>query len=197
MNKDKKKEIKFIRNNYSRGELAKEILKGLAIGGLIVASFALPGLPQIFKLFGVNNSRDRYRIKRVVKNLKEKKLINLYEKDDEQIMEITERGRQRILKYKFDEMKIARPLKWDGYWRIVAFDIPEKHKRGRDALTRKLKEIELYPLQKSIFIYPFNCKDEIYFIGEVFKVRKFIHYFLIKEVDEDDEKHLKRYYNLY
>ena len=192
--KKKQKEEKSIRNRDSRRELTKEILKGLAIGGLIVASFALPGLPQIFRLFGVDNAKDRYRIKRTIQALKEQKLINIYEKDGENIMEITEKGEKRVLKYKFEEMKIARPKKWDGYWHIIAFDIPEKYKRGRDALTRKLKEMELYPLQKSVFICPFECKDEINFIGEVFNIRKFIHYFVAKEID--DEEYFKKYYNL-
>lgn len=192
--KKKKEETESIRNNYSKGELAKEILKGLAVGGLIVASFALPGLPQIFSLFGIDNSRDRFRMKRAIQDLEKQKLINIYEKDGEQIMEITERGEKRVLKYKFDELKITRPKKWDKCWRIVAFDIPEKHKRGRDALTRQLKEMELYPLQKSVFICPFECKDEIDFIGEIFNIRKFIHYFVAKEID--DEEYLKRYYNI-
>ncbi len=109
-------------------------------------------------------------------------------------MKITEKGKQRVLKYKFNEMIIGRPKKWDGYWRIIAFDIPEKYKRGRDALTRKLKEMELYPLQKSVFICPFECRDEIDFIGEIFNIRKFIHYFVAKEID--DEKYLKQFYNL-
>ncbi len=176
--------------------MAKEILKGLAIGGLIVASFALPGLPQIFSLLGIDNAKDRYRVKRAIEALENKKLINIYEKDDEQIIEITEKGEKRILKYKFDEMRIKRPKKWDGCWRVVAFDIPEKHKRGRDALTPKLKEMELYPIQKSVFICPFECRDEIDFIGEIFNIRKFIHYFVAKKINIDDEKYLRKYYNL-
>jgi DNA-binding transcriptional regulator PaaX len=195
LNKKQKKE-KSIRNDYSKRKLVKEILKGLAIGGLIVASFALPGLPQIFSLLGINNAKDRYRIKRAVEALKNQKLINIYKKDGEQVVEITEKGEKRVLKYKFDEMKIERPKKWDRCWHIVSFDIPEKHKRGRDALTRKLKEIELYPLQKSVFICPFECRDEIDFIGEIFNIRKFIHYFMAKEIDVDDEEYLRKYFNL-
>ncbi len=186
--------MKSIKDNYSRGEFAKEILKGLAIGGLIAASFVLPGLPQIFKLFGINNSRDRFRMKRAIQTLEKKKLINIYEKDGEEIMEITEGGNKRVLKYKFEEMKIIKPKKWDGHWHIISFDIPEKYKRGRDALSRKLKEIGLYPLQKSVFISPFECREQVDFIGEVFNIRKFIHYFVAKEID--DEKYLKQFYNL-
>jgi DNA-binding transcriptional regulator PaaX len=192
----KMEEIKSIRDNYSRGELAKEILKGLAIGGLIVASFALPGLPQIFSLLGINNAKDRYRVKRAIEALENNKLINIYEKDEEQVMEITEKGKRRVLKYKFDEMRIERPKKWDGCWRVVAFDIPEKYKKGRDALTPKLKEMELYPIQKSVFICPFECRDEIDFISEIFNIRKFIHYFVAKKIDIDDEEYLRKYYNL-
>ncbi len=194
--KKKKQEIKSIRDNYSRGELAKEILKGLAVGGLIVASFALPNLPQVFSFFGIKSSRNRYRMKRAIDSLQRQKLIDLYEKGEEMVMEIAEKGNKRILKYKFDEMRIERPKKWDGYWRIIAFDIPQKYKRARDALNRKLKEIEFYPLQKSIFIIPFECRDEVDFIGEFFNVRKYIKYFLVKNLDTEDESYLKQYYNL-
>jgi len=194
--KKKQEKEKSLRKNNSRRELTKEIIKGLTIGGLIVASFALPGLPQIFSLLGINNAKDRYRAKRAIEALENKELINIYEKDGEQVMKITEKGKQRVLKYKFDEMKIERPKKWDKYWRIISFDIPEKHKQGRDALTRKLKELELYPLQKSVFICPFECRDEIDFIGEIFNIRKFIHYFAAKKIDADDEEYLKKYYNL-
>ncbi len=187
---------KSIRDNYCRGELKKEILKGLILGGFIVASFALPNLPQILTLFDTKNSRERFKIKRVLKNLQNQKFIDIYEKDNEQIVKITEKGQQKILKYKFDELKITRPKKWDGCWRIIAFDIPEKRKKARNALTMKLKEMELYPLQKSVFICPFKCRDEIDFVGEIFNIKKFIHYFIAKEIDEKDTDYLRKYYNL-
>ena len=47
----------ILKNNYSRGELAKEILKGLAVGGIIVVSLILPNLPQILKMFQKRPSR--------------------------------------------------------------------------------------------------------------------------------------------
>lgn len=188
------KEQRLIRENYSKGELAKEILKGLVIGGVIVASFALPNLPQILQLFGAQTAKDRYKIKRAIHSLKNNKLVNIYEKDEMGIVEITESGKKRVLKYKIDDIKITRPKKWDKYWRVVTFDIPEKFKKGRDSLSRKLKEMEFYPLQKSVFVCPFECKDEIDFINEIFNTKKFVHYIVAKEIS--DEKFLKRYYNL-
>lgn len=187
---------KSIRDNYKRGELAKEILKGLAVGGLIVASFALPNLPQIFSLLGIKSSRDRFRVRRALESLKKQKLIDLYEKGEDMVMEITERGEGRVLKYKIDEVKIIRPKKWDGFWRVIMFDIPENYKRARDALSSKLKEMELYPLQKSVFVCPFECRDEVNFVSEFFNIKKFVHYFIANKIDEKDEDYLRRYYNL-
>lgn len=194
--KIKKQTIKSIRDDYSKGELIKEILKGLAAGGLIIASFALPNLPQVFHLFGVKTAKERYKIKRILQNLEKQKLIDIYEKDNNMVMEITEQGKKRILKYKFDDMVIARPKKWDGYWRMIIFDIPERHKKGRDALTIKLKKMEIYPLQKSVFVCPFDCRDEIDFVSEFFDVRKFVHFFIVKEIDEKDKSFLLGFYNL-
>lgn len=185
-----------IRDKCSKGDLAKEILKSFALGGLVVSSFALPNLPQIFYLLGVENCRDRYRLKRSIIQLQNRKLVKIYEKDGEDVVEITKNGKQKLLKYKFEEMKILRPKKWDGRWRIIIFDIPEKFKKARNALTRKIKDMEIYPLQKSVFVCPFNCKckDEIDFIGEFFNIRRFICY-IEADVIENDER-LKRFYNL-
>lgn len=192
--KDKNQSKLSIRDRYSKGEFAKEILKGLALGGLIIASFALPNLPQVFSFFGVKSSRERFKINRALRNLQRQKLIDIYEKDDDMVMEITDKGKGKVLKYKFDEMRIKRPKKWDGYWRLIIFDIPEKHKRARSALASKLKDMEFYPLQKSVFICPFECRDEVNFIGEFFNVRKYIKYLIVKEIEDSD--FLLKYYNL-
>ena len=194
--KQKVQETISIRDNYSRGELAKEILKGLAVGGLIVASFAMPNLPKIFYLFGVESAKDRYKIKRSLYGLSKRKLVIMYDKDGEEYVEITEEGKKRILKYKLDEICLTRPRKWDKRWRIITFDIPETHKRARDGLTGKLNEMEIYALQKSVFICPFECRDEIDFVSEYFGIRKFVHYFVANEIDDKDEDYLKAYYNL-
>ncbi len=194
--KIKKQEFPSIRNKHEKGELTKEILKGLAVGGLIIASFALPNLPQVFSLFGVKTARDRYRMRRTFEALKKQKLIELQEQNDVIVMKITSEGEARVKKYKFDELRIIRPKKWDNKYYVICFDIPQKYKRARDAISAKLKDMEIYPLQKSVFICPFECQDEVDFIGEVFNVRRFIKYFVVEKLDEIDEKNIKRYYNL-
>ena len=191
-----KSKIKSIRDPYKKGELAKEILMGLIKGGIIVSSFALPNMPLVLKMFKANDYRDRYRITRIMKKLKNKKLLDIYEKEGEERIEITEKGKKRIVRYQIDELKLNRPKKWDGQWRIIMFDIPEKFKKGRDALAKKMKDMEIYPMQKSVYVCPFHCKDEIDFVSEVFGVRKFVHYVIAGDLGESEELKLKMFYKL-
>ena len=189
--KNKNRETKKLRNNHSRGELAKEILKALAIGAILASSLALPNLPQVLKFLGVVGAKDKYRVKRTIYNLKDKRLVDFYENG---VIEITEKGKKKILQYDIEEMNIKIPANWDGYWRIVIFDIPEKFKKARNALSKKIKDLDFFPLQKSVFVYPFECRDEIDFISEFFGVGKFVQYIVAKKIDS--ENFLKQHFGL-
>ncbi len=51
--------------------------------------------------------------------------------------------------------------KWDGYWRIVIFDIEEKNRLIRNLLRRKLRELGFGMWQKSVYITPHPVTEEI------------------------------------
>ena len=91
-------------------------------------------------------------------------------------------------------MKINIPPKWDGFWRIVIFDVPEKFKKARNALSGKIKRPRFFPVAKSVFVYPFECRNEIDFVSEFFGTGKFVHYIVAKELD--GEKFLKQHFGL-
>jgi DNA-binding transcriptional regulator PaaX len=180
--------------NYEKGELAKEILIGLAAGGFIVACLAMPGLTKIVPLFKPRGAKDRYRINQAFSKLHKKKLIKIYTKNGNEVVEITMVGKKIVLEYNLDGMKLKISKKWDGWWRIVMFDIPQSKKRARDAVSRKIKELGMYPIQKSVFVSPYVCKNEIDFIGEFFGVRGNIIY--IKAKDIEGARKLKEYFHL-
>ena len=113
--------------------------------------------------------------------------------DDETQIVLTEKGKLHAIRFKIDDMQIAKPKKWDRKWRIVVFDIPEKRRNARDALRRKLRELDFYELQKSVFIHPFECRDEIDFIAEVFQIRPHLRYGILENITNEAElvKHFK------
>ena len=68
---------------------------------------------------------------------------------------------------------------------MVAFDIPEKYRQGRDALRNKLKNIGFRELQKSVFVAPYNCKEEILLLVELFKLEKYVRFGVLEYVDNE------------
>ena len=173
-------------------EVAKIVLKCLVIGSVAVAVVALPGMAPVLKLFMKEDKK--YKFRKTLYELKRNCIIKMYYKDGEEVIEITEKGRKRLLKYEFDDMKIKIPRKWDGLWRIVIFDIPEKRKKARNAINLKLKKLGFHPIQKSTFIFPYECRNEIDFVAEHFFARKYINYIVAKEIDNSSK--LKNLFNI-
>lgn len=113
--------------------------------------------------------------------------------DGSQTFVLTEKGELKVLTYRFDEMKIEKS-NWDNKWRIVIFDIPEKIRQGRNALREKLKELGFRELQKSVFVFPFECRNELEFIIEFFNLRPYVRHGVLEDIDND--LHLKKLFKL-
>jgi DNA-binding transcriptional regulator PaaX len=190
--KIKNKKLKRIR----LGVLGRQILTLLLMG----ASFGLTLNPKRRFLILENIPKELRKVKqeylnKAIKRLYQSKLIHYKENQDGTIsLVLSEEGKKKILIYNVETLKLKRQDKWDGYWRVLIFDIPEKLKLVRKFLSKKLKEIGMYQLQKSVYVYPFECKDELDFIIEYFGLRPYVRFALVKEID--NELHLRKIFNL-
>ena len=123
-------------------------------------------------------------LREAIRRLYQSQLIDYKENQDGTVNMILSRGGKiKSLKYDLDKLKIKKPGKWDGLWRLVIFDIPENKKKARDALSKKMKIIGLKPLQKSVFVFPYECRDEIDFISEIFEIKPYVRYIVAKDID--------------
>lgn len=102
-------------------------------------------------------------------------------------------GKRTALTYNIDKMAISRH-KWDKKWRIVIFDIPEKKKRLRETFRFQLKRLGFLELQKSVFVLPFECRNELEYIIEFYNARRFVRYIEAHHIDNELE--LKHKFNL-
>lgn len=77
--------------------------------------------------------------------------------------------------------------KWDGVFRIVIFDIPERRKEYRNWLRNNLYFLNFKQLQKSVFIGKNFLPAS--FIKEIsnFKLDDFVHIFSTREIDNRGE----------
>ena len=190
------KKVSRERRGKKLGRIEQKILLLLATG----VSLALTHRPdQYFSI--VRSARKEWKrindrsLREAVKRLYNSRLIDCKEEENGTItLTLDDNGRERIVQYNFDTMKVKRGSVWDGLWRMVIFDIPEEKKKARDALSAKLNRIGMIPIQKSVFIHPFDCKDEIEFVSEFFRVKPHIRYILVKDIDIDLE--LRHKFNL-
>lgn len=178
--------------------LVKEILTGLLVGGLVLVALSSPsGTRRLLKAVGreFRKREERKRFLWTVAYLRRKEYIEYHADTDGTIkIVLSEAGKKRALRYNLDTLTLPRGRSWDGKWHIVAFDIPEKRKAGRDALREKMDNLGMVQLQKSIWAWPYGCRDEIDFIAELFEVGPYVHYIVADSITS--EKFLKYKFNL-
>jgi len=119
--------------------------------------------------------------------LKKAGCIRIERKGKQIYLRLTEKGKRMAGWLQVDALEIKRPRKWDEKWRIVIFDISQLKKFYRELFRGKLKELGFYPLQKSVWIHPFDCQDEIELLREFFGLTKDEVRLIVAENIESDD----------
>jgi len=177
-----------MKKKFRLGENEKEIIKLIGLGLLITASLAIPNLPLALKPF-LDNKSKRIKFKRTIKNLSSKNLIIL---GGEKIY-LTKKGEKILKKIQSDEIKIKKK-KWDGSWRVVSYDIPNKFGIERDYFRLKLKNFGFERLQKSLWIIPYECKEEIALLAQNLGISPYVIYLTTKKIP--NQQKLTKLFNL-
>ena len=185
-----RKRLEEIETRRRKGQLMMQILAILAIGISIPAvALIAPNAPiAVYYIRKIIRrlKTDKKGFIKSIKALKKQNLITIKHKGDNAVIEITEKGKKKILSYSIDLIQLPKKLKWDGYWRVIIFDIPNKLNQARRALSSTLRNLKCYQLQKSVYIYPFEIKDEIDFISSLFGVYEYIVYIKAKEIEGEE-----------
>ncbi|MEK7611470.1 MAG: CRISPR-associated endonuclease Cas2 [Patescibacteria group bacterium] len=88
-----------------------------------------------------------------------KKLIKAQGRKAQRTFQLTEEG-LNLLFSRFPVLKYQhRP--WDGYWRMIIYDIPEKEYRLRGKLRATLKALGYKFIQKSVWATPMPVEIEL------------------------------------
>ena len=169
--------------------IIRKILKGLATGTAITlilfsSRVAKRIIRDIKHELKDKNLKKKYLMRKFY-YLRERELVSFVEKGDEIEIVITEKGRRSVLKYDIEMMKIDRPKRWDGKWRLVFFDIPESKKKARDALVFKLRDLGFVKFNNSVWVFPYECRKEVDFISEFFDVAKYVHYAVASDITNE------------
>ncbi len=178
------------------GDTQKKVLLLLSAGlGLSFSRSAKDHLRVIRGTVKEWEKINQHSLRKAIKGLYVSKLVGWQEKTDGSVeLTLTNKGKNKVLIYNPDYLKISRPKKWDKKWRIVIFDIPEKQRSARDSLRSYLKKLDFYELQKSVLVHPYPCDDIFDFLVEFHNIRKYVRFILADDLD--NSLHLKSIFNL-
>ncbi len=154
---------------------------------------------QYFKVIKATSQewqKVNYRVlNNTIRSLYKSRLIREHENPDGSLtMVLTNKGKEKVVTFNIDNMEIKKPKVWDKKWRMVIFDIPEKHKPAREALRETLKRLGFYEYQKSVLIHPYPCQDEVDYLIEYYEIRPWVR--IVTATELDNEIHLCKIFSI-
>ncbi|GBE16254.1 CRISPR-associated endoribonuclease Cas2 [bacterium BMS3Abin15] len=180
-NKKYKEKIEdFFYSDTPSATATKFLLMFLALGSFAFGGAVIPSILKAIKGFDFSNNEaekkyTKKQLNNALGNLKRQKLIKVIkEKNGKFKIKLTNKGSKRILKLSLENVSVQKPKTWDKKWRVVIFDVPTEFNSAREALRNKMKDLGFKQLQKSVWVYPYDCEDEILFVAEVFNVEKYV-----------------------
>ncbi|OGN05952.1 MAG: hypothetical protein A2669_01120 [Candidatus Yanofskybacteria bacterium RIFCSPHIGHO2_01_FULL_48_25b] len=129
------------------------------------------------------------------KNLEKRGIIKFKNPDE---FFFTSGGHEWLKKarYKYAGIRhLKRSVKWDKKWRIIMFDIPNDLHKQRVNFSRKLISLGCAMFEKSVFVYPFSCHEEITEVAKMMDVVKYVDMITAESIGPK-EKDLKIYFRL-
>lgn len=100
----------------------------------------------------VGRDLKKSELAQAIRRLREKGLVEFIS-DEELSLRLTDSGKDKAL---WAKMKKGDG-KWDGKWRLVIWDIPEKRRQARDLLRFKLKQLGFKQWQQSVWASKIDC----------------------------------------
>jgi len=181
---------------YKFGPVKRKILLTL-LGGVMLG--LSPNPRQYFRTFRKIRKEwseiDQRNFNRSFVKLSDEKLI------EEQILPngsfrliLTEKGREqaKMLSLLGSTINFKKPKRWDGKWRVVLFDIPEKNRVFRDILREHLRALQFRKLQHSVFVSPHPFEKAILELIALYSAEKYVR--VITAFKIDNEAKLKKYF---
>lgn len=182
--------------NVRRLRAFQKALLAAAVGGVMVAIGAVPDINKILKHLRnrKNDARFRYQANTALRRLATQGLVTFEERGGKRYARATEAGKRMLELESLREESTQKPKRWDGRWRVVLFDIPERRRGIRNRLRLFMQEYGFVRLQDSVWIYPYDCEDLIALAKANLHIGIDALYMIVEQLERD--KYLREHFSL-
>ncbi|MEK7597713.1 MAG: hypothetical protein AAB441_03665 [Patescibacteria group bacterium] len=184
----KKKEIKL-----RKGQLYWYILEVIGLTLISGGNPLRPIIPltikEIIKTIKEirNLNIEEEKIKKSLKNIEKKEIVNLEEKNGEVFVRLKDKNNSTIMKYSIKALLDFKKKnkKWNGKWFLVFFDVPKIQNNKRDYLRLYLLKIGFAKYQQSVYIFPYECEKEVLLIKKIVEGAKYMNYIVAEKIENE------------
>lgn len=184
-------------STYERSVVVDGLLRVAALGALTTAALLAPAAlsaldkPLRKQLDKLDDAARKREISRALSYIRYTKLIT---EDYQHGVILTEKAKRRLARNEINSLEIPHCETWDGMWRIIFFDIPEKQKTKRDAFAGHLRRMGFAVLQRSVFVSPFPSRDEVSLLAVHYDINQYVTYIEASHID--NETPLRKHFGL-
>jgi|SRR3989344_2158971 len=176
------------------------ILGTLYVTGMLTTALVAPNAVKLFEYLDPisrrNSIRFNQRIKQALFRLERRGLIRITEEGKKRKIHLTTQGEKLIDALYAGAYVIPLPVRWDGKWRLVMFDVPEKRKKVRDILRMLLRNASFVHFQDSAWIQPYPCDELVTLLrSHLVSGKGEIRYLVASFADESDYA-FRKHFNL-
>jgi len=182
---------KRIRKNVQAGLLA-----AIALSGVVLVAAVAPSLPMALdKLPPLRRAKLRYQYRTALGRLAAQGLVTFEKRDGKSYARITDTGRKKLtFELEKQKLDLSKKRRWNGRWRVVIFDVPERRRKVRDRLRILMQELGFVRLQDSVWVFPYDCEEFVALLKAELKIGSAVLYMVVEEIEND--KHLRKHFGL-
>lgn len=134
-----------------------------------------------------------YSVESATDKLIRKGLVEVRETQAGRTVILTENGRKQVLIFDLENLK-PKKLNWDGRWRMIFFDVMEVQRKKRDQLRKYLKQLGLLQMQESVWISPYDIRDEVKYLREILEIGDEVKWAVISDIENAED--LKKWFGI-
>lgn len=167
-----------------RGDVMWAVLGVIGVVSVVIVGALCPGILKLMSPI----ARRRYSsssIRKAVYRLDKKGWIVLKQRGNAWRVGLSARGRQEVEAYELGRKKIDKPKRWDKKWRVLVFDIQERHRWIRDSLRGTLRMLGFIRIQDSVWVHPYDCRFVLELLRTKYNIRTEALYLLVETIDHD------------
>lgn len=131
---------------------------------------------------------------RVAAEINRQDLVETTQSHNKFRLQLSVKGIHRLQRAEIERVKIQRPEKWDGLWRMVTYDVPRAQNAQRRLFTRQLERLGFAMIRESVWFHPYPCFGQVETIVTYCGLQRYVTLAEISRIDNVSLAKLKRAY---